>query len=235
MKFLKIYINTFLIYFFRRKNYYTGEVLKKSLSLRSFREKQVYKFVNFSKRSISLNLLMLSTIPGQFYQRFINSAETIGNRQIRQYHESNLFFQDLFSFPFFPFFSFLFGGRTRGDNSRRENARFEGGEREEAYQRNAILVSEEPFVEKRRKSAGVREKGIERSGARSVDEWVGNARNGIPRSQLRSHPDLTRPYSGPIVIAFCLFARRSLPLFTAALITFFLLRPRKTGPLRIAP
>lgn len=74
---------------------------------------------------------------------------------------------------------------------------------------------------------GVREKGIERSGARSVDEWVGNARNGIPRSQLRSHPDLTRPYSGLIVIAFCLFARRSLPLFTAALITFFSFAPAK--------
>lgn len=44
-----------------------------------------------------------------------------------------------------------------------------------------------------------------------MDEWVGNARNGIPRSQLRSHPDLTRPYSGLIVIAFCLFARRKLP------------------------
>lgn len=33
-----------------------------------------------------------------------------------------------------------------------------------------------------------------------------NARNGIPRSQLRSHPDLTRPYSGLVVIASCLFA-----------------------------
>jgi len=33
-----------------------------------------------------------------------------------------------------------------------------------------------------------------------------NARNGIPRSQLRSHLDLTRPYSGLVVIAFCLFA-----------------------------
>lgn len=63
-----------------------------------------------------------------------------------------------------------------------------------------------------------------------------NARNGIPRSQLRSHPDLTRPYSGLIVIAFCLFARRSflrlrgracsrtrVALFTGALITFLFL------------
>lgn len=80
---------------------------------------------------------------------------------------------------------------------------------------------------------GVREKGIE---GRDEDEWVGNARNGIPRSQLRSHPDLTRPYSGLIVIAFRLFARRCsflrlrAPLFTAALITFLPPRPRKTGP-----
>lgn len=85
------------------------------------------------------------------------------------------------------------------------------------------MVSEEPFVEKRRKSArGQGERDREERG-----EWVGNARNGIPRSQLRSHPDLTRPYSGLIVIAFCLFARRSLPLFTAALITFFSFAPAK--------
>lgn len=32
-----------------------------------------------------------------------------------------------------------------------------------------------------------------------------NMRNGILRSQLHSHPDLTRLYSGLIVITFCLF------------------------------
>lgn len=70
-----------------------------------------------------------------------------------------------------------------------------------------------------------------------------NARNGIPRSQLRSHPDLTRPYSGLIVIAFCLFARRSFlragcagarargraSLFSRALLLRFCFYLRKTG------
>lgn len=81
---------------------------------------------------------------------------------------------------------------------------------------------------------GVREKGIEER-----DEWVGNARNGIPRSQLRSHPDLTRPYSGLIVIAFCLFARRSflrlrVALFTGALITFLFPPAKNRTSIQIA-
>ena len=42
-----------------------------------------------------------------------------------------------------------------------------------------------------------------------LERRLRSARNGIPRSQLRSHPDLTRSYSGLIVIAFCLFARRA--------------------------
>lgn len=52
---------------------------------------------------------------------------------------------------------------------------------------------------------GGREGGDEK-GAPRPRRRLRNARNGIPRSQLRSHPDLTRPYSGLVVIACCLFA-----------------------------
>lgn len=62
-----------------------------------------------------------------------------------------------------------------------------------------------------------------REGAVRPRRRLRNVRNGIPRSQLHSHPDLTRLYSGLLVIAFCLFiiwqphirtsvcVRRSLP------------------------